>query len=228
MLFGGLMTKGLRLNAGRMMFLVGIIISFSSSPVRSDAQVIPRTRLVLLGTGTPNADPERSGPATAVVVDDRAYLIDAGPGIVRRAALAAREKDMPALSASGLNHVFITHLHSDHTVGLPDLLYSPWVLDRLDPLNVFGPPGIQRMMSGIAEAWADDISIRIDGLEPRGANRDGYRPNTHEIEPGLVYEDELVRVYAISVKHGSWQYSYGYRFEGPDRTIVISLSLIHI
>jgi ribonuclease BN (tRNA processing enzyme) len=222
MLSGELMEKGLRLNASRMMFLVGIIIGFSFSPVRLDAQVIPRTRLVLLGTGTPNADPERSGPATAVVVDDRAYLIDAGPGIVRRAALAAREKDMPALSVSGLNHVFITHLHSDHTVGLPDLLYSPWVLDRPDPLNVFGPPGIQRMMSGIAEAWADDISIRLDGLEPRGANRDGYRPNTHEIEPGLIYEDELVRVYAIPVKHGSWQYSYGYRFEGPDRTIVIS------
>ena len=114
------MEKGLRLNASRMIFLVGIIIGFTVSPVRLDAQAIPRTRLVLLGTGTPNADPERSGPATAVVVDDRAYLIDAGPGIVRRAALAAREKDMPALSASGLNHVFITHLHSDHTVGLPD------------------------------------------------------------------------------------------------------------
>ena len=95
------MTKGLRLNAVRMMFLFGIIISISSSPVRSDAQVIPRTRLVLLGTGTPNADPERSGPATAVVVDDRAYLIDAGPGVVRRAALAAREKNMPSLSPSG-------------------------------------------------------------------------------------------------------------------------------
>ena len=216
------MTKGLRLNAGRMMFLFGIIISISSSPVRSDAQVIPRTRLVLLGTGTPNADPERSGPATAVVVDDRAYLIDAGPGIVRRAALAAREKDMPALSASGLNHVFITHLHSDHTVGLPDLLYSPWVLDRPDRLNVFGPPGLQGMMNGIAEAWSEDISIRTDGLEPRDSNREGYRPNTNELKPGLVYEDELVRVYAIPVKHGSWEHSYGYRFEGPDRTIVIS------
>ncbi|GIS79902.1 MAG: hypothetical protein CM1200mP14_14680 [Gammaproteobacteria bacterium] len=111
MLSGGLMTKGLRLNAGRMMFLVGIIIGFSASPVKLEHRFTPRTRLVLLGTGTPNADPERSGPATAVVVDDRAYLIDAGPGVVRRAALAAREKNMPALLASGLNHVFITHLH---------------------------------------------------------------------------------------------------------------------
>ncbi len=217
------MAKRMKLSARRIIFLVGLIIAgFSFSAVGLEAQVVPRTRLVLLGTGTPNADPERSGPATAVVVDDRAYLIDAGPGIVRRAAMAAREKDISALTAQRLNHVFITHLHSDHTVGLPDLLYSPWVLDRPDPLNVFGPPGIQRMMSGIAEAWADDISIRIDGLEPRGANRDGYRPNTNEIGPGLVYEDELVRVYAIPVKHGSWEYSYGYRFEGPDRTIVIS------
>ena len=105
-----------------MVFLLVAIVGFILGPVRADAQAIPRTRLVLLGTGTPNADPERSGPATAVVIDDRAYLIDAGPGIVRRAALAAREKGIAALSVSALNHVFITHLHSDHTVGLPDLL----------------------------------------------------------------------------------------------------------
>ena len=70
-----------------MIFLFALFVGFMLSPVSVDAQAMPRTRLVLLGTGPPNADPERSGPATAVVIDDRAYLIDAGPGIVRRAAL---------------------------------------------------------------------------------------------------------------------------------------------
>jgi ribonuclease BN (tRNA processing enzyme) len=185
-------------------------------------QEAPRTRLVILGTGNPNTDPERSGPATAVVVDDRAYLIDAGPGVVRRAAKAARDREIPALRAQGLNHVFITHLHSDHTVGLPDLLYTPWVLDRPDPLQVFGPPGIQGMMDGIGDAWSDDIQLRINGLEPREHNREGYRPIVREVLPGLIFEDDLVRVFAIRVNHGSWENPYAYRFEGPDRTIVIS------
>ena len=182
----------------------------------------PRTRLVLLGVGTPNADPERSGPATAVVVDDRAYLIDAGPGVVRRAAQAARDRGIDALAPARLDRVFLTHLHSDHTVGLPDLLLTPWVLDRPDPLEVYGPPGTAAMMEHIGEAWAEDIHIRRDGLEPRDANRDAYRSVVHEVMPGLVYQDDLVKVWAIAVPHGSWEHAYGYRFEGPDRTIVIS------
>jgi ribonuclease BN (tRNA processing enzyme) len=186
------------------------------------AQGVPRTRLVLLGTGTPNADPERSGPATAVVVDGRAYLFDAGPGIVRRAAQAARDRDIPALRPPNLSRVFVTHLHSDHTVGLPDLLLSPWVLNRAVPLSVYGPPGIEEMMEGIIGAWAQDIEVRRNGLEPRDRNPDAYMADVHEIEPGLVYEDDLVRIHAIPVQHGSFDLAVGYRIEGPDRTIVIS------
>ena len=136
----------------------------------ASAQEALRTRLVLLGTGTPNADPERSGPATAVVVDDQVYLFDAGPGIVRRAAQAARDREIPALRASNLKRVFLTHLHSDHTTGLPDLLLAPWVLDRSDPLHVYGPPGTRAMMAAIHTAWSRDIDARLNGLEPRGAN----------------------------------------------------------
>jgi ribonuclease BN (tRNA processing enzyme) len=202
--------------------LVAVAVLMCLVPHFAVGQEAPRTRLVILGTGNPNTDPERSGPATAVVVDDRAYLIDAGPGVVRRAAKAARDREIPALRAQGLNHVFITHLHSDHTVGLPDLLYTPWVLDRPDPLQVFGPPGIQRMMDGIGDAWSDDIQLRINGLEPREHNREGYRPIVREVLPGLIFEDDLVRVFAIRVNHGSWENPYAYRFEGPDRTIVIS------
>lgn len=181
-----------------------------------------RTRLVLLGVGTPNADPERSGPATAVVVDDRAYIVDAGAGVVRRAARAARDLGIGALAPDRLDRLFLTHLHSDHTVGLPDILLMPWVLDRPDPLQVWGPPGTAAMLEHIGEAWAEDIAIRSDGLEPHEHNRDAYRSVVHEVEPGLVYQDDLVRVFAFQVAHGSWAHAYAYRFEGPDRTIVIS------
>ena len=84
----------------------------------------PAVRVVILGTGTPNADPERSGPSVAVVVGDEAYLFDAGPGIVRRAA-AAKKESIEALDSPNLKRVFLTHLHSDHTLGLPDLIFSP-------------------------------------------------------------------------------------------------------
>ena len=187
-----------------------------------DAQATPRTRVVLLGTGTPNADPERSGPATAVVVDDRAYLVDAGPGVVRRAARAAAELGISGLRPQGLDRVFLTHLHSDHTLGLPDLTLSPWVLDRPDPLHVVGPPGTEAMMEHITRAWQADIRQRLDGLEPREHNADAWEPHVDEVEGGLVYEDDLVRVWAIPVRHGSWEHAFGYRFEGPDRTVVIS------
>jgi ribonuclease BN (tRNA processing enzyme) len=182
----------------------------------------PRTRLVVLGTGTPNADPERSGPATAVVVDDRAYLFDAGPGVVRRAALAAREREIPALEAPRLGRVFLTHLHSDHTVGLPDLLLSPWVLGRVEPLEVFGPPGTTAMVDAIREAWSADVDVRLNGLEPHDENPEGYRAVATDVQPGVVYRDDLVTVTALRVVHGSFEMPLGYRVDGPDRTIVIS------
>ena len=92
------------------------------------------TQVVVLGTGTPLADPERSGPAVAVVVNGAAYLVDCGPGVVRRAA-AAEKNGIKALAVDKLKIVFITHLHSDHTLGYPDLIFSPWVLERAEPLE---------------------------------------------------------------------------------------------
>ena len=86
-----------------------------------------RTRVVLLGTGTPGAEPDRSGPATAVVVDETAYLIDFGPGVVRQAAAAAAA-GVTALRPPNLRIGFLTHLHSDHTAGYPDVVLTPWVL----------------------------------------------------------------------------------------------------
>ncbi len=187
--------------------------------MHSPAPAATRTRVVLLGTGTPNADPDRSGPALAVVVDDRAYLVDCGPGVIRRAA-AAHRTGIKALAVEKLTHVFITHLHTDHTLGYPDLIFTPWVLERDVPLEAFGPPGLGDMTDHLLAAYDEDIRIRLDGLEPANAN--GYRVNVHEISPGLVYEDDHVRVIAFPVRHGSWPHAFGYRFETADRVVVIS------
>jgi len=171
------------------------------------------TKVILLGTGTPNADPSRSGPATAIVVNGSVYLVDCGPGVVRRAAAAG-------LKMPELKRVFITHLHSDHTAGFSDLIFTPWVLERTAPLEAYGPPGLKNMSKHIIAAYQEDIEMRIKGLE--GANPTGYQVDAHEVLPGVIYKDTNVTVKAFRVPHGSWKHAYGYRFETRDRTIVIS------
>ena len=178
-----------------------------------------RTRVVLLGTGTPNADPDRSGPALAITVNGQAYLVDCGPGIVRRAA-AAHRAGIGALAVEKLTHVSITHLHSDHTLGYPDLIFTPWVLERHAPLEAYGPPGLAEMTNHILKAYEQDIKLRIEGSEP--ANTTGFQVNVHEITSGLIYQDQNVRVTAFPVRHGSWRHAFGFRFETTDRTIVVS------
>lgn len=178
-----------------------------------------RTQIVLLGTGTPNAEPDRSGPAVAIVVNDVPYLVDFGPGVVRRAE-AAHRKGVRGLAVQNLRRAFVTHLHSDHTAGYADLVLTPWVLGRKDPLDVYGPPGLKEMTDHIVMAYREDIMARLDGSEP--ANQTGFRVNAHEIEPGEIYKDPNVAVTAFPVRHGSWRHAYGYSFQTPDRTIVIS------
>lgn len=173
----------------------------------------------MLGTGTPNADPDRSGPSVAIVVGNQPYLVDFGPGVVRRAAAAARN-GITGLEVKRLNRAFVTHLHSDHTAGFPDLILTPWVLERDTPLEVYGPEGITDMAKYILKAYEQDINIRLFGLEP--ANNQGWRVNAHDVEAGIVYEDSLVTVEAFNVPHGSWPTAFGYRFTTPDRVIVIS------
>lgn len=171
------------------------------------------TRVVLLGTGTPNAIPDRSGPAVAVTVNGAVYLVDAGPGVVRRAAAAG-------LAMERLTRVFITHLHHDHTLGLGDLIFTPWTLGRTAPLAVYGPAGIGPMTDHLSRAYAEDVRMRLDGLEP--ANETGHVVQALEITPGVVYRDSNVTVTAFAVPHGSWPLALGYKFVARDRTIVIS------
>ena len=200
----------------------GVVVSQTPPVPAATAASAPstRTRVVLLGTGTPGPDPDRSGPATAIVVDDEVYLVDFGPGVVRRASAALRTKGIAALEPTKLRVAFATHLHSDHTVGYPDLIFTPWTMGRRFPLEVYGPKGIKAMTDHILEAYRVDVETRTN---PDGNQRtfpEGHGVNAHEIGPGVVYKDAKVTVTAFPTKHA--MESYGYRFETPDRTIVIS------
>ncbi len=178
----------------------------------------PQSKIILLGTGNPNPDPSRSGPSVAIVVRNTAYLIDCGPGVIRRAA-AAHKAGIEQLKPRNIKTAFITHLHSDHTAGYPDLILTPWVMERDDPLVVYGPSGLQEMTRHILAAYQDDIRERIDGIQP--SNDRGYLVNAYEIEEGIIYKDGNISVEAFRVNHGSLE-SYGYKFHAPDRTITIS------
>ena len=181
----------------------------------------PATQLVMLGSGTPQADPERSGPAVAIVHEGKAYLFDSGPGVVRRAAAAAARLKIAGLEAPRLNIVFLTHLHSDHTLGLPDLIFSPWVLGRQEPLRVYGPRGAQAMADHLIQAWREDIRIRTSGSERR--NTAGYKVVVTEItQPGIVFAQDHIEIAALPVHHGSVSQAFGYKITTPDKVIVIS------
>jgi len=144
----------------------GVIVSAvpdsRTSASEQPATVVPnRTQVVLLGTGNPPADPDRSGPATAIVANDTAYLVDYGAVVVRRAKAAAVDRGIAALEPVKLRVVFVTHLHSDHTVGYPDLILTPWALGRRVPLEVYGPTGIKGMTEHVLEAYKADFETRI-------------------------------------------------------------------
>ena len=199
---------------------LAILVSQLAPASRPAAPATKQTRVVLLGTGTPQPNPDRSGPATAIVVNDTAYLVDLGAGVVRRASAAATSKGIAALEPTRLRVAFVTHLHSDHTVGYPDLIFTPWTIGRRVPLEVYGPKGLLGMTTHLLEAYRVDIDTRTN---PEGNQRtfaDGHKVNAHEIGAGVVYKDPNVRVTAFQTAHA--MESYGYRFETADRSIVIS------
>lgn len=182
-----------------------------------------QTKIIMLGTGTPNPDPEHAGSSIAILVNNNAYLVDFGSGIVRNAAKMTPQYggEFPQLEAKNLKLAFLTHLHSDHTIGLPDLLLTPWVLERDVPLEIYGPAGTKHLADNIVEAYRADIDYRLNGLEP--ANENGWKTKVHEFDKdGVIYQDSLVKVEAFHVVHGSWENAFGFRFITPDKTIVIS------
>jgi ribonuclease BN (tRNA processing enzyme) len=209
-------------QCGAMALSVVLITTMSADSHQISSSPQTDTQVVLLGTGNPPADPDRSGPATAVVVKGTPYLVDFGAGVVRRAKSAVVDRGIAALEPVNLRVVFVTHLHSDHTVGYPDLILTPWVLGRRVPLEVYGPTGIKAMTEHLFEAYRADFETRTKDrkLYTVGAFPEGHAVNAHEIRAGVVYKDANVTVTAFPTKHA--MESYGYRFDTPDRSIVIS------
>lgn len=171
------------------------------------------TRVILLGTGNPNPDPDRMGPAVAIVSGGHVYLVDCGAGVARRAKQAGLEMKQ-------LTRAFVTHLHSDHTIGLPDLIFTSAVTGREQALELYGPPGLEAMTGHVMAAWTEDIAIRLHGGEPSVPA--GYVVKAHDVLPGEIYRDDTVRVTAIAVAHGTWKHAYGFKFEAKDKVVVIS------
>ena len=199
-----------------------IILMLDSTFAQQDYSNSEITKVILLGTGNPNPDPEHSGCSVAIVVNETSYIIDFGPGVIRQAAALSPRYGGPieGLNVKNIKRAFLTHLHSDHTTGYPDLILTPWVMGRDEPLEVYGPEGIEEMTGNILSAYQEDIKYRLYGLEP--ANDKGWRVNAHTIAEGIIYEDENVKVEAFPVEHGSWPNAFGYRFTTPDKVIVIS------
>ena len=203
------------LLASRVALLLSLLPAAALAQL-ADRPPAPKTRskaqVVMLGTGTPGFDIDRSGPATAIVVNGTAYLIDAGAGVMRRAE-AAYEKGVLPLNPPEIHVVFFTHLHQDHTTGFADLIYSPneW---RKGPLEVYGPEGMRHMTEHLIEAY----TVR---RAPAQRSRPDVQVNVHEVAAGVVYKDSNVTVTAFPVRHAD-NIAVGYRFQTADRSIVIS------
>ena len=186
-----------------------------ATPAMLTAQAI---RVTLLGTGTPSPRPDRFGPSILVEAGDQKLLFDCGRGVPIR--LAQLHVPMGQLTA-----VFLTHLHSDHVVGLPDLWLTGWLANpqfghRTQPMRLYGPRGTAAMVSALRAAFAADLRIRQadEKLAPEGAEIAAT-----EIDEGVVRDSGGVRVNAFTVDHGDdIKPAFGYRLEYRGRVVVLS------
>ena len=171
-------------------------------------------KVTLLGTGCPPAVMNRFGPSTLVEAGEQKFLFDAGRGALQRLVqLGVRWQDVRA--------VFLTHLHSDHVVGFPDLWLTGWLVapGRSVPLAVLGPDGTRAMMSHLQQAYAYDIQIRAQN---DGAQRDGAAILAEDVGEGVVYDRGGVRITAFDVDHAAVENALGYRIDYAGRSVVLS------
>ncbi|MEM7331617.1 MAG: MBL fold metallo-hydrolase [Chloroflexota bacterium] len=176
-----------------------------------------KTKLVLLGTGTPNCDPNRYQNASAIIINDQPYIIDCGGGTIQRIS-EAESRGIAELNDSKLTRLFLTHLHPDHVVGLGDFIIAPWVKTRVDPVQIYGPVGTRNMVEHLLRAFQIGIGEHQNGLAALDAP---LEVEVYEFEEGFVYEDGNVYVESFRVEHGSLD-AFGLRFVTEDKTIVHS------
>lgn len=202
-------------------FKVLLAASFASLGIAVSICANAETHVVVLGTGTPVPNGERAGSSIAVIYNDEAYVFDMGAGVVQRAIQAYEKYDIDALYPTRINHLFLTHLHSDHILDYPELIGTYW-WRREQQIQVFGPTGTQAMSEGANAMLAEDTQTRLKDKSPI-TNREAYRANVTEIDaPGVVLAEDGIRIEAFPVSHGDWDQAYGYKITTPDKTIVVS------
>lgn len=192
-------------------------VSVLAQPSRSVPRAQPNEiRVTLLGTaGGPPVRPGTAGIATLVDAGGERFLFDAGRGLMQRLVEAG-------YPMNAVTRVFLTHLHSDHIVDIPDLMLTPWSSpsERTSPLEVWGPDGTRRMMQHLEEAFAFDIEVRRDKDER--LSPEGIKVIARDITEGTVYDAGGVKVTAFLVDHGPVKPSYGFRVDYAGRSVAIS------
>jgi ribonuclease Z len=194
---------------------VGLLALLLSAAVSTQAKADSDFKVTLLGTGTPIPDPDRFGPSTLVEAGNKKLLFDAGRGVpIRVRQLGFRE--------SKIDVVFLTHYHSDHTAGIPDIWLTGWLGNfRQEPFRLIGPVGAKSLMANLESAYALDIKIR---LEDEKLSPGGIATVVEEFEKdGVVYDKDGVKVIAFTVDHGAAiKPAVGYRIEYNGHAVVIS------
>lgn len=185
------------------------------------APVAAATKVVMLGTGTPVPDADRAGQSVAVIYNGEAYVFDLGGGAVQNAIRAAQDMGIEALAPTQIDHVFFTHLHSDHIEDYPELLATYW-WRRDDRIHVYGPPGTKAMSQAVYEFLAPDVRARMIGNQPI-KDEEGYKAVVTQFsEGGTVLEKPGIRIEAFPISHGALERAFGYKITTSDETIVIS------
>src|SRR5262245_37847355 len=171
-------------------------------------------KVTLLGTGGgPPVDLQRFGASTLVETATQRLLFDCGRGAIIRLT----ELGKPLGSITKL---FLTHLHSDHIVDIPDLLLSPWGAgERRVPLEVWGPSGTVEMMDGLQKAFTFDIRVRSP---INNENQEGIKVLSHDIKEGVVFDREGLKVTAFLVDHGPDTPAYGFRVDYAGHSVALS------
>ena len=171
-------------------------------------------RVTILGSGTPRPDINRFSQSILVEAGDEKLLFDSGRGATIRLTQAG-------VNIGDINKVFLTHLHSDHTLGLPDLIMTGWIYQRSQDLQIYGPDGTKSFVNDIKSAFIEDIKIRVE--PPESHARKGLRTKIFEIEEGIVYKKNNIKVLAFEVHHGGGvKHAFGYKIIYKNRSIVIS------